>query len=227
MDALMALAEQQIARRFREQGLAGLTSVVPMPTPAAAPQAPAEMASNCKPAATVPAPTQGFPRNTPGTPLAPAVPAENTSAAAERSLLQPGSPDTGQTAMWGGRSCPPYQLSSWSSRLKRALRPRLAAPRRKPCGISTSTLRSRSGITGAVISSGLPPEELQRVPPANFFPIFLTHVIEHDIEQRHLFLKARPIMPKISPENPVRTPHIALQPQRPKCVPLRGRYGFR
>ena len=33
MDALIALAEQQIARRFREQGLAGLTSVVPTPTP--------------------------------------------------------------------------------------------------------------------------------------------------------------------------------------------------
>ena len=65
MDALMALAEQQIAQRFREQGLAGLTSVLPTPTPAAAPQAPAEMASNCKPAAAVPAPTPGFPRNPP------------------------------------------------------------------------------------------------------------------------------------------------------------------
>ena len=65
MDALMALAEQQIAQRFREQGLAGLTSVIPTPTPAPAPPAPAEMASNCKPAATVPARTPGFPRNAP------------------------------------------------------------------------------------------------------------------------------------------------------------------
>jgi len=57
MDALMALAEQQIAQRFREQGLAGFAGV-PTPTPA-------PMASNCKPAATVPAPTAGFPRNAP------------------------------------------------------------------------------------------------------------------------------------------------------------------
>jgi SEC-C motif len=65
MDALMALAEQQIAQRFREQGLAGLTSVIPTPTPAADPQAPPEMASNCKPAATVPATAPNFPRNAP------------------------------------------------------------------------------------------------------------------------------------------------------------------
>ena len=65
MDALMALAEHQLAQRYREQGLAGFTGVVPTPTPAAAPQAPAEMASNCKPAATVPAPTPNFPRNAP------------------------------------------------------------------------------------------------------------------------------------------------------------------
>jgi hypothetical protein len=64
MDALMALAEQQLAQRFREQGLAGF-GVIPTPTPAAAPQAPAEMASNCKPAATVPAPPPSFPRNAP------------------------------------------------------------------------------------------------------------------------------------------------------------------
>ena len=62
-DALMALAEHQLAERFREQGLAGFTGV-PTPTPAA-PQAPTEMASNCKPAATVPAPPPGFPRNAP------------------------------------------------------------------------------------------------------------------------------------------------------------------
>jgi hypothetical protein len=64
MDALMALAEQQLAQRFREQGLAGF-GVIPTPTPAAAPQAPVEMASNCKPAATVPAPTSWFRRNAP------------------------------------------------------------------------------------------------------------------------------------------------------------------
>jgi hypothetical protein len=58
MDALMALAEQQIAQRFREQGLAGFTT--PIPVPASAP-----MASNCKPAAAVPAPTPTFPRNAP------------------------------------------------------------------------------------------------------------------------------------------------------------------
>jgi hypothetical protein len=63
-DALMAMAEHQLAQRFREQGLAGFTGV-PTPTPATAPQPPAEMASNCKPAATVPAPTPGFPRNFP------------------------------------------------------------------------------------------------------------------------------------------------------------------
>ena len=55
MDALMALAEHQLAQRYREQGLAGFTGV-----PTAAP-----MASNCNPAATVPATTPGFPRNTP------------------------------------------------------------------------------------------------------------------------------------------------------------------
>ena len=54
-DALMALAEQQLAQRFREQGLAGFTGV-----PTAAP-----MASNCKPTANVPATTPGFPRNAP------------------------------------------------------------------------------------------------------------------------------------------------------------------
>jgi SEC-C motif len=63
MDALMALAEQQIARRFREQGLAGLTSVV-TPTPAA-PEAPTPMASNCKPAAAVPAIASWFTRKAP------------------------------------------------------------------------------------------------------------------------------------------------------------------
>jgi hypothetical protein len=61
-DALMAMAEHQLAERFREQGLAGFTGV---PTPPAAAPAPAEMASNCKPAATVPATTPGFPRNAP------------------------------------------------------------------------------------------------------------------------------------------------------------------
>jgi hypothetical protein len=60
-DALMAMAEHQLAQRYREQGLAGFTGV---PTPPAA-AAPAEMASNCKPAATVPAPTPNFPRNAP------------------------------------------------------------------------------------------------------------------------------------------------------------------
>jgi hypothetical protein len=59
MDALMALAEHQLAQRYREQGLAGFTGV---PTP---PAAAAPMASNCKPAATVPAPPPGFPRNAP------------------------------------------------------------------------------------------------------------------------------------------------------------------
>jgi hypothetical protein len=44
MDALMALAEHQLAQRYREQGLAGFTGV-----PAAAP-----MASNCKPVGQVP-----------------------------------------------------------------------------------------------------------------------------------------------------------------------------
>jgi len=65
MDALMALAEHQLAQRYREQGLAGFTGV-PTPTPAA-PEATAAapMASNCKPAATVPAPTPWFPRNAP------------------------------------------------------------------------------------------------------------------------------------------------------------------
>jgi hypothetical protein len=58
MDALMALAEHQLAQRYREQGLAGFTGV---PTP----PAPAEMASNCKPATTVPAPTPNAPRNAP------------------------------------------------------------------------------------------------------------------------------------------------------------------
>ena len=64
--ALMALAEKQLAERFREQGLAGFTGAVPTPTPATVP---AEMASNCKPAATVPAPASWFsriaPRNAP------------------------------------------------------------------------------------------------------------------------------------------------------------------
>jgi hypothetical protein len=62
MDALMALAEQQIAQRFRDQGLAGLASVIPTPAPAATPAA---MASNCKPAAAVPVTTPNFPRNAP------------------------------------------------------------------------------------------------------------------------------------------------------------------
>jgi hypothetical protein len=62
MDALMALAEKQLTQRFREEGFAGFTSVAPTPT---APQAPAEMASNCKPAAAVPATTPNFPRNAP------------------------------------------------------------------------------------------------------------------------------------------------------------------
>ena len=62
MDALMALAEKQLTQRFREEGFAGFTSVAPTPT---APQAPAEMASNCKPAAAVPVPTPNFPRNAP------------------------------------------------------------------------------------------------------------------------------------------------------------------
>jgi hypothetical protein len=61
MDALMALAEHQLAQRYREQGLAGFTGV-PTPPPAATP---APMASNCKPAATVPAPVPTFPRNAP------------------------------------------------------------------------------------------------------------------------------------------------------------------
>jgi hypothetical protein len=65
MDALMALAEQQLAERFREEGFAGFSSVAPTPAPATAPQAPAEMASNCKPAAAVPVPTPNFPRNAP------------------------------------------------------------------------------------------------------------------------------------------------------------------
>ena len=54
-DALMAMAERQLAQRYREQGLAGFTGV-PTPTP---------MASNCKPAAAVPATTPGLPRNFP------------------------------------------------------------------------------------------------------------------------------------------------------------------
>jgi SEC-C motif len=62
MDALMALAEKQLTQRFREEGFAGFTSVASTPT---APQAPAEMASNCKPAAAVPATTPNFPRNAP------------------------------------------------------------------------------------------------------------------------------------------------------------------
>jgi hypothetical protein len=62
MDALMALAEHQLAQRYREQGLAGFTGV-PTPTPAAQATAPAPMASNCKPAAAVPVPTPNFPRN--------------------------------------------------------------------------------------------------------------------------------------------------------------------
>jgi hypothetical protein len=61
----MALAEQQIAQRFREQGLAGFTGVAPTPAPATAPQAPAEMASNCKPAAAEPVRTPWFGRNAP------------------------------------------------------------------------------------------------------------------------------------------------------------------
>ena len=65
MDALMALAEHQRAQRYREQGLAGFTGVAPTPAPATAPQAPAEMASNCKPAAPVPATAPRFPRNAP------------------------------------------------------------------------------------------------------------------------------------------------------------------
>jgi hypothetical protein len=55
MDALMALAEQQLAQRFREEGLASVPTPIPV-TP---------MASNCKPAATIPAPTPTFPRNAP------------------------------------------------------------------------------------------------------------------------------------------------------------------
>ena len=50
MDALMALAEHQLAQRYREQGLAGFTGV-PTPPPAAAPT---PMASNCKPVGQVP-----------------------------------------------------------------------------------------------------------------------------------------------------------------------------
>jgi SEC-C motif len=69
MDALLALAEKQLAERFREQGFAGLNSVTPMPTPEAAPvptvPMPAPMASNCKPAASVPALTSWFSRNAP------------------------------------------------------------------------------------------------------------------------------------------------------------------
>jgi hypothetical protein len=66
MDALMALAEKQLSQRFREEGFAGFNGVAPMPTPAA-PEATAAdpMASNCKPAATVPAATPSFPRNAP------------------------------------------------------------------------------------------------------------------------------------------------------------------
>jgi uncharacterized protein YecA (UPF0149 family) len=67
MDALMALAEQQLAERFREEGFAGFSSVAPIPaTPAAAAvPTPTPMASNCKPAAAVPVTTPGFPRNAP------------------------------------------------------------------------------------------------------------------------------------------------------------------
>ena len=39
MDALMSLAEHQLAQHYREQGLAGFTGV-PTPTPAAAPSFP-------------------------------------------------------------------------------------------------------------------------------------------------------------------------------------------
>ena len=83
MDALLALAEKQLAERFREQGFAGLNCVAPMPTPAAVPvPTSTPMGSNCKPAATVPAPTPGSPE----TPPAPAVRVTNSSAAAEKTL---------------------------------------------------------------------------------------------------------------------------------------------
>ena len=59
MDALMALAEKQLAQRFREQGLAGFTGV-PAPPPT-----PAPVASNCKPAAPAQPLTPSFPRNAP------------------------------------------------------------------------------------------------------------------------------------------------------------------
>jgi uncharacterized protein YecA (UPF0149 family) len=62
MDALMALAEKQISQRFREEGLASIPT--PVPVTAAAPTS-TPMASNCKPAAAVPATTPWFPRNAP------------------------------------------------------------------------------------------------------------------------------------------------------------------
>jgi len=62
MDALMALAEKQLSQRFREEGLASIPT--PVPVTAAAPTS-TPMASNCKPAAAVPATTPWFPRNAP------------------------------------------------------------------------------------------------------------------------------------------------------------------
>jgi SEC-C motif len=65
MDALMNLADQQLAQRFREEGLASFPTPVPMPAAVPTVPMPTPMASNCKPAAAVPAPTPNFPRNAP------------------------------------------------------------------------------------------------------------------------------------------------------------------
>jgi len=57
MDALMSLAESQIAQRFRESGLSSFCNPA-SPTPAAA-------TSFCKPAPTTPAVSKNIPRNAP------------------------------------------------------------------------------------------------------------------------------------------------------------------
>jgi hypothetical protein len=61
MDALMAMADHQLAQRYRESGLSSFCNSTPA-APAAAPR----------------------PNQTPETPLAPAVPEPNSNAAAEK-----------------------------------------------------------------------------------------------------------------------------------------------
>jgi preprotein translocase subunit SecA len=64
-DALMALADKQLAQRYRDYGMAAFTGAPTAPATAPpAPPTPGSMGSNCKPAA-APAKPTAQPRNTP------------------------------------------------------------------------------------------------------------------------------------------------------------------